>query len=49
MSQIAVRDRAALAPATRSRASVREFFQQKSTIAFFFTLPLILLIAILVI
>jgi multiple sugar transport system permease protein len=49
MSQIAIRDRSAFASAARPRLSLREFFQQRSTIAFFFTLPLILLIAVLVI
>jgi multiple sugar transport system permease protein len=49
MANIAVRDRAAFATTSRPRGSAREFFRQKSTVAFFFTLPLILLIAILVI
>src|ERR687889_2543333 len=49
MSQIAVRDRSAFASAARPRLSLREFFHQRSTIGFFFTLPLIILIAVLVI
>ena len=49
MSDIAVRDRSAFGSRARPRSRTREFFQQKSTIAFLFTLPLILLIAILVI
>jgi multiple sugar transport system permease protein len=48
MAQIAVRDRSAFAE-SRPRSTVREFFQQKSTVAFLFTLPLILLIAALVV
>ncbi|HEX8165354.1 MAG TPA: sugar ABC transporter permease [Beijerinckiaceae bacterium] len=49
MSQIAVRDHVGFAAEARPRSRVREFFQQKSTVAFLFTLPLILLIAVLVI
>ena len=49
MSNIAVRDQAAFAPAASPRLSLREFFHRKSTVAFFFTLPLILLVAVLVI
>jgi multiple sugar transport system permease protein len=49
MAHIAVRDQSALRVAAPPRSRVREFFQQKSTVAFLFTLPLILLIAILVI
>ncbi len=49
MSDIAVRDHSALSVAARPPSRVREFFQQKSTVAFLFTLPLILLIAVLVI
>jgi multiple sugar transport system permease protein len=49
MAHIAVRDQSALRVAAPPRSRVREFFQQKSTMAFLFTLPLILLIAILVI
>ena len=49
MSQIAVRDHAGFEAEARPRSRVREFFGQKSTVAFLFTLPLILLIAVLVI
>jgi multiple sugar transport system permease protein len=49
MSQIAVRDHAGFAADVRPHSRVKEFFQQKSTVAFLFTLPLILLIAVLVI
>jgi multiple sugar transport system permease protein len=49
MANIAVRDRSAFAAASRPRLGFREFFQQKSTVAFLFTLPLILLIVVLVI
>jgi multiple sugar transport system permease protein len=49
MADVAVRDRSAFAEAAGPRVTVREFFRQKSTIAFFFTLPLILLIVVLVI
>jgi multiple sugar transport system permease protein len=48
MSHIAIRDQS-LRLAARPRSRTREFFQQKSTIGFLFTLPLILLIAILVV
>ena len=49
MSQIAVRGHAGFAAEARPRSRVREFFQQKSTIAFLFTLPLMLLVLVLVI
>jgi multiple sugar transport system permease protein len=49
MSEIAVREHAAIGMAHRPRSRLREFSQQKSTIAFLFTLPLILLIVVLVI
>ena len=49
MAQIAVRDRSAFLAAGPPRSRTRVFFQQKSTVAFLFTLPLILLIAVLVI
>ena len=49
MSEIAIRDRSALEERTRPPSRRREFFQQKSTIGFLFTLPLIVLIAVLVI
>lgn len=49
MSQIAVRDRSVLRAEARPRSAFREFLNQKSTVAFLFTLPLILLIAVLVI
>ena len=48
MSDIAIRGHS-LRVAARPRSRTREFFQQKSTIGFLFTLPLILLIAILVV
>jgi multiple sugar transport system permease protein len=49
MSDIALRDRSAFEIAAPPRSRVREFFQQKSTIAFLFTLPLMLLVLVLVI
>jgi multiple sugar transport system permease protein len=49
MSEIAVRDDAAVAVARPQRSRLREFFRQKSTVGFLFTLPLIVLIAVLVI
>src|SRR4051794_9595447 len=49
MSDIALRDRSAFEVAAPPRSGVREFFQRKSTVAFFFTLPLILLVLVLVI
>jgi multiple sugar transport system permease protein len=49
MSQIAVRDPAALRIASPPSSRVRTFFRQKSTIGFLFTLPLIVLILVLVI
>ncbi|MFL5055538.1 MAG: sugar ABC transporter permease, partial [Microvirga sp.] len=48
MSDIAIRGHS-LRVAAPARSRLREFFQQKSTVAFLFTLPLILLIAVLVI
>src|SRR5918994_7728932 len=49
MAEIAVRDPSAFRADATSRSRAREFFRQKSTVAFFFTLPLILLVAVLVI
>src|SRR3954463_14975392 len=49
MSDIALRDRSAFEVAAPPRSGVREFIQRKSTVAFFFTLPLILLVLVLVI
>jgi multiple sugar transport system permease protein len=48
MSQIAVRDSAAVRIEAPRRSPVREFFHQRSTVGFLFTLPLIVLIAVLV-
>jgi multiple sugar transport system permease protein len=49
MSQIAVRDHAPVIREARSPSRVRAFFGQKSTVAFLFTLPLIILVTVLVI
>jgi len=49
MSQLAVRDHTAFEAASPPRSRLGDFFQQRSTVAFLFTLPLILLILVLVI
>lgn len=49
MSDVALRDHSALRVEAPPRSRAKAFLQQKSTVAFFFTLPLILLILILVI
>ena len=49
MADIAVRDRSAFAAAAPPRSGLRELLHQKSTVAFLFTLPLILLVTVLVI
>jgi multiple sugar transport system permease protein len=49
MSQIALPERPSVRVASQPRSSLREFFQQRSMVAFLFTLPLIVLICALVI
>jgi multiple sugar transport system permease protein len=49
MSQIAIRNDASVLREVRSPSRVRAFFKQKSTVAFLFTLPLIILVTVLVI
>ncbi|NNM72516.1 carbohydrate ABC transporter permease [Enterovirga aerilata] len=49
MSEIAVRQPATFAAPARSRSRLRVFMRQRSTVAFLFTLPLLILVSVMVV